>query len=176
MEKQPCKRQRFHSLEPNKIVQYEFTRNYVHYLVPALMEIKEKNSAKGNIHCDFKNVVKHEVDLAMVFSAQGFAWSNGLKLKLEKDHANVATNTTSFVENEADEGKDMEEMKEDIAIEENEDEEDIMKKQLRSLRRLIPGGEGICDEEMVAELESYISCLQIQVNVLQCLLAEAKKG
>ncbi|CAL0307009.1 unnamed protein product [Lupinus luteus] len=174
MEEQPCKRQRSHSLEPNKTVEYEFTRNYVNYLVPALMKIKKKNTANDNIHCDFKNVVKHEVDLAMVFSAQGFAWSNGLKLELQKGHANnvVATSTTSCVENEAGEVKDIE----DIAIEENEDEEDIMKKQLRSLRRLVPGGEGICDEEMVDEVESYISCLQIQVNVLQCLLAEAKKG
>ena len=204
MEGQPAKRRRVYSLEPNKVAQSVFTRNYVNYLVPALMKIKEKSYAEDCSHCDLKNV-KYEVDMAMVFSAQGFAWSHGLKAKLQRDHVNVAT-TTGFAENEAGEAssriynqnemvppdfpsnpssksqvdevlvskpecKDMPEMKNDFAREDNEDE-DMIKSQLRSLRMLIPGGEGMCDEQMVTELESYISCLQMQVNVLHCLLAE----
>ncbi|RHN64716.1 hypothetical protein MtrunA17_Chr4g0072121 [Medicago truncatula] len=145
---QQNKRRRVYSVEPNTIVQTIFARNYLSYLVPALMKIKENNiSSKENI----KNV-KYEVDMAMVSSAQGFAWSDGLKLKLQKEcNVNdVATNSRSIIENEA-----------------SEDEE-----KMKNLIRLIPGGEDICDEQVVNELESYIRCLQMQVNVLQCLLAE----
>ncbi|XP_061361742.1 transcription factor bHLH146 [Gastrolobium bilobum] len=206
MEGQPAKRRRVYSLEPNKRVQSMFTRNYMNYLVPALMKIREKGSAEDNSHFDIMNVVKYEVDMAMVFSAQGFAWSNGLKVKIQRDHVNVAT-STSFLENEAgSEGssriydqneivpldfssnpssksqeeilgskskcKDMPEMKKDLTKEDNEDED--INNQFKSLRRLIPGGEEMCDEQMVSEVESYISCLQMQVNVLQCLLAETR--
>lgn len=149
MEAQQNKRRRVYSMEPNKIVQSIFARNYLSYLVPALMKIKENNiSSKANSSSYIKNV-KYEVDMAMVLSAQGFAWSNGLKLKLQKEcHVNdVATNEAS---------------------EANEDEN-----KMKNLIRLIPGGEEIiCDEQVVNELESYITCLQMQVNVLQCLIAE----
>ena len=49
------------------------------------------------------------------------------------------------------------------------DEDEVIKGQLKSLRRLIPGGEEMCSEQMVTELQSYVSCLQMQVNILQCL-------
>ncbi|KAJ1433466.1 hypothetical protein SESBI_06000 [Sesbania bispinosa] len=190
MEAQPAKRRRVYSLEPNKIVmQSIFARNYLNYLVPALMKIKAKSSAEDNSrHCDIKNV-KYEVDMAMVFSAQGFAWSNGLKVKLERDHGNVATSTTSFLASHEGSSRIYDHqnevvtqdyfssnprtksqsdiLKKDLAREDNEDED-----KMKSLRMLIPGGEEMCDEQMVAELESYIRCLQMQVNVLQCLLAE----
>ncbi|KAK7329768.1 hypothetical protein VNO77_23947 [Canavalia gladiata] len=207
METQPAKRRRVYSLEPNKIVQTIFTKNYLNYLVPALMKIKEKSSLEDNRHCDMNNAVKYEVDMAMVFSAQGFAWSNGLKVKLQRDHVNAATSTSiPEVENEdAEESskiydqnetvsmdfssnpsskikveeilgskcecKDKPEMKRDLGREEDEDE-DIINRQLKRLGRLMPGGAEMCDEQMVAELESYVSCLQMQVNALQCLLAE----
>ena len=203
MEGQPAKRRRVYSLEPNKLVQAVFTRNYVNYLVPALTKIKERSLEEHKSHCDIQDVVKYEVDMAMVFSAQGFAWSNALKVKLQRDRGNVESGT-SFVENEGGEDssstnncdqnemappldfspnpssksqakilvsksnhKDMPRMKRNLAEEENEDE--IINSQLRSLRRLIPGGEEMCNEKMVAELESYISCLQMQVNILQYL-------
>lgn len=197
---QQPKRRRVYSLEPNKIVlQSIFARNYLSYLVPALMKIKEKSAAaKDTSHCDtdVNKDVKYEVGMAMVFSAQGFAWSNGLKVKLQRDHNNIATTSSGISENEASEcssrnicdqneivpldfssnsGSKSEscilpEMKRDLAREDNNEDED----KLKSLRRLIPGGEDMCDEQIAAELESYISCLQMQVNVLQCLLAETR--
>ncbi|XP_019431521.1 PREDICTED: uncharacterized protein At4g30180-like isoform X3 [Lupinus angustifolius] len=185
MEAQSPKRRRVYSLEPNKVVQEVFTRNYVRYLVPALVKIKESGSSEHNKHCDFHNVVKHEVGMAMVFSAQGFAWSDALKVKLLRGHANVdkgsslnicdqdvmvPMNLISSNSNPSSKSKyiDMPENKRNCLVgEENEDE--VTNNKLTCLRRLIPGGEKMCNEQMVVELESYISCLQMQVNVLQCL-------
>ncbi|KAJ1393057.1 hypothetical protein SESBI_35235 [Sesbania bispinosa] len=207
MEGQSAKRRRVYSLEPNKVVQATFTRNYMNYLVPALMKIKEKSSTEHNSYCDFQSVVKYEVDKAMVFSAQGFAWSNALKVKLQRDGVNVNSGSTGFVENKAggegsskvcdqnemvlpmdffsskSEAKnlmckskhnddDMPQMGKDLTGENDEDE--VINGQLRSLRRLIPGGEEMCHEQMVTELESYVSCLQMQVDILQCLAHESE--
>lgn len=146
METREAKRRRVYTVEPKKIVESIFARNYLSYLVPALMMIKEESSGKDNSQCDINKNVKHEVDMAMVFSTQGFAWSNGLKVKLQSDdHVNAIISSKSTSE--------------------NEDEDKLM-----SLRKLIPGGEKMGDEEIGSELESYIRCLQMQVNVLQCLL------
>ncbi|CAL5184512.1 unnamed protein product [Lathyrus oleraceus] len=58
----------------------------------------------------------------------------------------------------------------EILVEENDEDGEIVDEQLRCLRKLLPGGEEmVCDEEMVSELESYVSCLQMQVNILKCL-------
>ncbi|AES66925.1 transcription factor/transcription regulator, putative [Medicago truncatula] len=62
-----------------------FARNYLSYLDLTLTKIKENNnSSKDNNSNHIKNV-KYEVDIAMVFSAQDFAWGNILKLKLQKE-------------------------------------------------------------------------------------------
>ncbi|KAK7290049.1 hypothetical protein RIF29_04179 [Crotalaria pallida] len=198
MEGQSSKRRRVYSPQPKKVAQAMFTRNYVNYLVPSLMKIKESRSSsehKNDKHCDFQNVVKHEVDMAMVFSAQGYAWSDALKMKLLRAHHND-NSSTSLVENngacqhdkgssriypssKSKQGKvlvnidkskciDMKE-KEKVLKGEDNGEEVIINKQLKCLRRLIPGGEEMCNEQMVSELESYISCLQMQVNILQCI-------
>ncbi|KAI4335400.1 hypothetical protein L6164_014045 [Bauhinia variegata] len=197
MEGQPTKRRRVYSLEPNKIVQSMFTSKYVNYLVPALRKIKEKStSEEDNSPCDdIKTAVKYEVDKAMVFSAQGFAWSNALKVELQRG-TNGSRSTGSIVEIEGNEGSSRPcyqnemvsanpssmsenkklvscskvltvEIKENIVKGESE-KEDISSK-LWKLRRLLPGGEEMYDEEMIGELESYISCLQMQANILQCL-------
>ncbi|ESW10798.1 hypothetical protein PHAVU_009G238800 [Phaseolus vulgaris] len=190
MEGQPAKRRRVYSLEPNKVEQAAFARSYMNYLVPALMKIKERSSSED---CDIQNV-KYEVDMAMVHSAQGFAWSDALSVKLQRDRVNADSDTSSFGENyKVGEGSSrtcggqsgetvplnhfpsnlslkprnkhksmMPEMTRGLR-EEDEDE------QLKSLRMLIPGGEEMCSEEMVTELQSYVSCLQMQVNILQCL-------
>ncbi|WJX96606.1 hypothetical protein P8452_77786 [Trifolium repens] len=153
MESQQNKRRRVYSMEPNKIVQSIFARNYLSYLVTALMKIKENTSSTN----DISKIVKYEVDMAMVLSAQGFAWSNGLKVKLQREHVNNVATTSTILG-----------MEKDIVREDNEDDD----KKMKNLISLIPGGEEICDEQVVNELESYIKCLQMQVNVLQCLLAE----
>ncbi|KAK7347742.1 hypothetical protein VNO80_22281 [Phaseolus coccineus] len=208
MEGQVAKRRRVYSVEPNQIVRSIFTRNYLNHLVPALVKIKEKSSIEDSSHCDINNAVKYEVDMAMVLSAQGFAWSNGLKVKLQNDHFRVnAAKSSTFLDNEAGEGssracdknevvpmefssnpslkskvealgrkskcKELSEMERDLAREDDNEDEDI-NKQLKRLRRLIPGGEEMCDEQMGKELESYISCLQMQVNALQFLLPQTR--
>lgn len=147
-QEQNKRRRVVYSMEPNKIAQSIFAGNYLSYLVPALMKVKENPSFAKD---DNSSYVKYEVDMAMVLSAQGSAWSNGLKLKLQKDHVN--DKSSNVVVNE---GND-----------DNEDEE-----KMKNLIKLIPGGEEICDEQVVNEVESYIRCLQMQVNVLQCLLEE----
>lgn len=194
MEGQVAKRRRVYSVEPNQIVQSIFTRNYLNHLVPALVKIKEKSSIEDNNHCDINKDVKYEVDMAMVLSTQGFAWSNGLKVKLQSDHV-YAEKSTSFLENEAGQGSskiydknenvpmelssnlsskskcnDMSETKRDLAREDGEGED--INNQWKRLRKLIPGGEEMSDEQMASELESYIKCLQMQVNALQFLLPE----
>jgi hypothetical protein len=157
MESQQNKRRRVYSMEPNKIVLSIFARKYLSYLVPALMKIKENTSSTKD-HNDINKIVKYEVDMAMVLSAQGFAWSNGLKVKLQREHVNNVATTSTILG-----------MEKDLVREDNEDED----KKMKNLISLIPGGgEEICDEQVVNELESYIKCLQMQVNVLQCLLEE----
>ena len=64
--------------------------------------------------------------------------------------------------------------KRDLAREDDKEAEDI-NNQWKRLRRMIPGGEEMCDDEqMVSELESYINCLQMQVNALQFLLPHTR--
>ncbi|XP_047154367.1 transcription factor bHLH146-like [Vigna umbellata] len=208
MEGQVAKRRRVYSVEPNQIVQSIFTRNYLNHLVPALVNIKEKTSVEDSSRCDINSAVKYEVDMAMVLSAQGFAWSNGLKVKLRNDRGRVnAAKSSTFLENAVGEGsssaceknevvpmefssnpsskpkaealgskskcKEVSEMKRDLAREDDNADEDI-DEQWKRLRRLIPGGEEMCDEQMTKELESYISCLQMQVNALQFLLPQTR--
>ena len=176
MEGKPAKRRRIYSLEPNRIAQAMFATKYVNYFVPALMKIKENSSEGHKIspNCDdLKNSVRYEADKAMAFSAQGFAWSNALKINLEgisKSFVplNLSSNPSSEDKkllirtskglpeiNKNQEGMD-------------ESDEDISSR-LMSLRKLLPGGEEMYDEEVITESESYISCLQMQVNILQCL-------
>ncbi|KAF3452767.1 hypothetical protein FNV43_RR03200 [Rhamnella rubrinervis] len=51
---------------------------------------------------------------------------------------------------------------------ENEEEESV-KSRLTHLRKLLPGGNEIGDIELLTELASYITCLELQVNILDCL-------
>nr|ACU16327.1 unknown [Glycine max] len=203
MEGQPAKRRRVYSLEPTKVEQAAFARNYMNCLVPALMKIKERSSTSAEQHsvhsCDddnIQNVVKYEVDMAMVRSAQGYAWSNALSVKLQRNRVNVDCDTTSFGEGSPsrvcgqnyemvplsnfssnpslksnNKCKEMSEMKRGLREDDDGggDEDEVIKGQLKSLRRLIPGGEEMCSEQMVTELQSYVSCLQMHVNILQCL-------
>ncbi|MED6191530.1 hypothetical protein PIB30_001263 [Stylosanthes scabra] len=162
------KRKRVYCVEAKKVAESAFTRNYVNYLIPALT-----NSSSS----DFKNV-RHQVDMAMALSAQGFAWSHRLKLNLlqtddiHDHHAKVPTtveassSSSSKNRRQTDEKASSNDNPSSLEVieeeEEDEDEDEKMKSQMSSLRKLIPGGEKIVDEEMVTELESYISCLQMQ--------------
>nr|KYP62377.1 Uncharacterized protein At4g30180 family [Cajanus cajan] len=175
MEGQPAKRRRVYSLEPNKVEQAVFARNYMNYLVPALMKIKERSSSQHSGHCDdIQNVVKYEVDMAMVYSAQGYAWSNALSSsKICGQNCDEMVPLNHFPSNpslkSSNKRKDMLEIKKGLREDGDEENDEVINGQLKSLRRLIPGGEEMCSEQMVTELQSYVSCLQMQVNILQCL-------
>lgn len=52
---------------------------------------------------------------------------------------------------------------------EEEEEEESVKSRLAHLRKLLPGGNEIGDIELLTELASYITCLELQVNILDCL-------
>ncbi|KAH7544681.1 transcription factor bHLH146 [Ziziphus jujuba] len=52
-----------------------------------------------------------------------------------------------------------------------EEEERTIKNGLRQLRMVLPGGKEMGDDvELLTEIASYITCLQLQVNILQCLV------
>ncbi|XP_028751337.1 transcription factor bHLH146-like [Neltuma alba] len=175
MEGLAVKRRRVYSVEPNRIAEAAFARKYVSYLVPALTKMKESTESDS-----VKKAVKYEVDMALVLSAQGSAWSHALKLSLQQQNvvlnngalssssssASTTTKKAAMV-NECDQNLRM-------AAAADHDGEDggggEEKEAMRRLRRLVPGGEEICnDQEMLAELKSYVRCLQMQVNILQCL-------
>lgn len=173
MEGQKAKRKRVYSVEPSKVVQAKFTRNYMNYLAPALKKIKERRNSMEDKKVE--NVVKYEVDMAMVISSQGFAWSNALKSKLEKNGDEGSSRVNNFHQNQMSQvGFSKQDCSKsesnETLVEENDEDGEIVDEQLRCLRKLLPGGEEmVCDEEMVSELESYVSCLQMQVNILKCL-------
>ncbi|MQL78623.1 hypothetical protein Taro_011053 [Colocasia esculenta] len=61
-----------------------FSHNYVAYLLPALLKLSGVGSCRGNKSMEFEKLVRFEVDMALVLSASGFAWSHALKQKLEQ--------------------------------------------------------------------------------------------
>ncbi|KAF7838021.1 Transmembrane protein [Senna tora] len=138
-----------------------FERKYLNYIVPALMKMKQNKSSSiissvqegDNNHNDDNNnnkekvvLMRYEVEMAMVVSAQGFAWTNALERKLQDGLMVVSSNSSSS--KSSDESTKME-------LDEDEDIEE----QLKRLRRLIPGGEEMSDDQhMVSELRSYIRC------------------
>lgn len=183
MEGKLTKRRRIYSVEPNKIAQAEFARIYLSHLVPALMKLKNQKNMNITVQSSEKNnddekkscvdVVKHEVGMAMVWSAPpGFAWSKALKANVgivnedRHNNNNVPASPNNFSPNPMNTTGTSKSCVQNDNEDEQEEEEGFEK-----LRKLIPGGEemGEDEEEMVRELESYVSCLQMQVNVLQCL-------
>lgn len=50
-------------------------------------------------------------------------------------------------------------------------EERIVKKRMRQLRMVLPGGKEMGDDvELLTEIATYITCLQLQLSILQCLV------
>ncbi|KAJ7955804.1 transcription factor bHLH [Quillaja saponaria] len=210
------KRGRVYAVEPSKIAQAMFAKDYVNFLVPSLMKINSKLSSEENCsHFDLGTSVKYEVDMALVFSAQGFGWSNALKFKLQRDYANVGrsmfhtplsthlplssslhnistnshrTCTSSIVQNEAHDHQNAVtpvefspntsfrskvkkcRRKSKVLVQAKESEEEKMGNRLKNIRMLVPGGEEMSDEQVLAELGTYITCLEMQVNILHHLV------
>lgn len=188
MEEHMNKKRRIYSLEPRKTMQASFARKYVNYLVPALTKIsstKEMSSSSSDRCFDDnerqKNV-RHEVDMALALSAEGFAWSQALKDKLQLNivNNNISSSTTdaanqaNVTENamllkKPERAKGIIEMETGAVEEEGIESEEQM---MRYVRNVFPGGKEMMvdDDTLLCELGSYISCLELQVNILRSMV------
>ncbi|KAB1996670.1 hypothetical protein ERO13_D13G216400v2 [Gossypium hirsutum] len=149
-------RKRTYPMKSSKVIHSTtFTTKYASYLVPALTNIG-RSRASCDVDEETKKMVRYEVDMALALSAKGFAWSRALKHKLRlnyKDDDRVGDGHGEPVTKKP--------------KTEHEEEERMM-----CLRKLIPGGkEMMADDEMLlSELGSYVSCLELQVNILRSML------
>ncbi|XP_010548605.1 PREDICTED: uncharacterized protein At4g30180 [Tarenaya hassleriana] len=174
MEWQTNKRKRVFSLEPNRNPTAVFARKYADRLVPALkkMAANKPSSRDHHLQSKFERYVKHEVDMALALSAQDFAWSRFLRQKLSCPN-DITTSTTSSSSPQQTLGFD--EMKFLERSQENGEEEERggeIRKRLRELQKLLPGGEEMGVEETLSEIGSYIVCLELQMIVLKSLVQE----
>ncbi|KAF9662609.1 hypothetical protein SADUNF_Sadunf18G0072100 [Salix dunnii] len=213
-EQMSAKRRRVYPLEPNLIGQTMFVRNYVNHLVPALTKIRTCRSLDDNYGRDpeLDRSVRYEVDMAMVMSTPGFAWSRALKSRLHKNtsaggfhdpsiHHHASSNAGRFhdlsmhrpgilkkdvdhhclpnvtsqkkaapspngMANTNKKLKRRRTMKE--AAEQTEEEQ--FGNRLASLRSLMPGGNEMGVDELFSDMGSYITSLEMQVNILRCLV------
>ncbi|VVA99544.1 unnamed protein product [Arabis nemorensis] len=162
MEKQIInKRKRVCSLKPNKNPKAVFVRRYASHLVPALKKINMNTPSLQINHQSFEQTVKHEVDmaLALALSAQEFAWSHFLKHKLLSSPHEDPSFSSKIRERSS--------YKQD-----HEEERAEIKKRLKELQKLLPGGEEMNMEEMLSEIGSYIVCLELQMIVLKSLVQD----
>ncbi|GMJ15595.1 hypothetical protein like AT2G18969 [Hibiscus trionum] len=172
-------RKRVYPMKPEKTMQASFAAKYVNYLVPALTNIGKQASSSVDrcIDKEIERVVRYEVDMALALSAEGFAWSRALKRKLQPnvDDNNHEGKSQSYLARD-DHRSTMpvnyepvtKKLKGDPKTEAAEEE------RLTYLRKLIPGGSAemmVDDEILLSELGSYVSCLELQVNVLRSMLS-----
>lgn len=158
-----------------------FTKKYVNHLVPALMNITNKS---GSNKKQLEKFVRYEVDNALVSSAQGFAWSRALKLNLQSSSSSInnAPQNPSlppkFSQNPNQKNPKRSKRlrksrpKRNGGVEETtkETEEQQISQQLTNLRTLLPGGTDMGVNELLTEVGSYLVALEMQVNVLRCLV------
>ena len=172
------KGRRVFSIEPSKVAYTMFERNYVKHLMTSLVKISHQQQQQN-----FRKLVKFEVDMAMAQSASEFSWGIALKKKLLQRDQQVLGNgnengfdfSVQTVKKTSQENLGNEE--EDHHHEEEEEEEEEMENGLMKLRKIIPGGDnfsigGNLDEEddLLKQTESYVKCLELQVNVLRGLV------
>ncbi|KAK8520511.1 hypothetical protein V6N12_004446 [Hibiscus sabdariffa] len=169
-------------MEPWKIMQPSFAAKYVGYLVPALNNIGKQASPSVDRCIDTEKIVRYEINMALALSAEGFAWSHALKHKLRPnvDNHNHAGKSQSYLAHDDDHRNTIpvnhepaaKKLKVDPKRSETEAAEEE-EERLTYLRKLIPGGSGemmVDDEILLSELGSYVSCLELQVNVLRSML------
>ncbi|KAL9339344.1 hypothetical protein Peur_068359 [Populus x canadensis] len=208
-EQMSAKRRCVHPLEPSLIAQTMFVRNYVSHLVPALTKIKTCRLLDDNYGHDSEldESVRYEVDMALVMSTPGFAWSRALKCRLHKNtnagrfhdssihhHASLrrlSMHGPSILKNDADNhsspnitsqkraspspngkpkiNKRLKRARSNKEAAKQSDEEQIGSR-LASLRSLMPGGNEMGVDELFSDMGSYITSLEMQVNILRCLV------
>ncbi|KAG2266898.1 hypothetical protein Bca52824_073977 [Brassica carinata] len=94
--------------------------------------------------------------LALALSAQEFAWRHFLQHKLlSSPDENSKIIERASHKQDSEEGKEAE-----------------IKKKLKELQKLLPGGEEMNMEEMLSEIGSYIVCLEMQIIVLKSLVRD----
>lgn len=187
---------RVYSLQPNRWVRSSvFARRYVSYLLPALKKNKENEEycSKSDIH-ELEKIVGYQVNMAMVLSVsthREFGWTRALKQKLQTNclngkrflvpHPRVSKGL-SFLQNPRCSASYVPRRvirphfgaRMTLAVKENtkkDEEVEMISRKLTSLRRLLPGGNEMGDNEiLLEEVGSYVTCLQLQVTILRCLV------
>uniref|UniRef100_A0A1D1ZLI3 Uncharacterized protein At4g30180 n=2 Tax=Anthurium amnicola TaxID=1678845 RepID=A0A1D1ZLI3_9ARAE len=213
------KRTRLCTFEPNMVMLASFSHRYMAYLLLALFKVGTTGSCRGNKDKEIGKTVRFEVDMALVVSASGFAWSRALRVKLEQgmdvkklcwsSARQLITSHTSLSSKQKN-GFNMVEMLDQIwtvplitvtlspAISHHipvnpklrvrkadkskrvgwslnpkrkvarRDEELCCC--IRTLRRILPGGNVMGVGELLSEVRSYVICLEMQVSILRSLL------
>ncbi|KAJ6923449.1 hypothetical protein NC652_016931 [Populus alba x Populus x berolinensis] len=201
-----AKRRAVYSLEPNVIGKTLLARNYVNHLVSALMKIKEDD--KYGHDSELQKPVRYEVDMALVMSTPGLAWSQALRSRLHKninagrfhdshhDNSSASLKCPSMhgprvLKNDANaqgsprlspqmrissspngKAKTNKNLKRARSKKEEakQSEEEQIGSRVASLRSLLPGGMEMGDDELFSEMGSYITGLEMKVNILRCLV------
>ncbi|XP_072963575.1 transcription factor bHLH146 [Typha angustifolia] len=164
-----------------------FLHEYLSYLLPALSRVTVINSRRLTQGKEIEKTVRFEVDMALVLSTSGQKWSSCLKHKLEQGmnptkkphdaHACQPTTTLSSI-------SELSPFRPRLSrfpvsaratrpsrssgrrIRREEELGDVV----MSLRRMLPGGSEMALSELLAEVESYVVCLELQVNILKFLV------
>uniref|UniRef100_A0A1D1YAA8 Uncharacterized protein At4g30180 n=1 Tax=Anthurium amnicola TaxID=1678845 RepID=A0A1D1YAA8_9ARAE len=220
MEAQRSKWRRVYSFEPRMVMLANFSLRYFSYLMPVLHIIGKVRSSRRNTDKELEKIVNFEVNMALVASASGFAWSRALKRKLEKGmNAKKFRNVTSrqlvtsnlpftcthknafpvidifnelwafplisrplapisFQMSAKTRRRTHKATKSKIVFSASssrrklstEDEE--LCDRLRTLRKILPGGNDMGVVELLSEVGSYAVCLKLQVDILRSLLSD----
>lgn len=195
-EMQRSKRRRIYSLEPNATISYTgFPHKYASHLLPALTKATSLISRGGNKEADIEKMVRFEVDMALALSATGFKWSRALKRKLEQRMINSnqlrqpPTGHSRFARMSKHQMLDhllppLPVPRPLLLTEETRPKriwqrrscnkmsrgEKEFSYSMRILRGILPGGNDMGVFELLSEVESYVVCLELQVNILKSLV------
>ncbi|XP_073007850.1 transcription factor bHLH146-like [Typha latifolia] len=190
-EVQRSKRRRVYSFDVNATELANFSFKYISYLLPSLLRIARINSCstRGKDR-EMKKIVRFEQDMALVRSAGKFKWSRALKRKLDQATATSKPIMTSKLDSHCYfvqhleicppiprmlirincemnlKGYYMPSIQKKVMNTKKENPSDL----LVLLRRILPGGNELCVHELFSEVESYVTCLQLQVEVLRSLV------
>lgn len=175
------KRRRLHASELNSAVYTSFPRKYIGYLLPALLQA---TSCENNDQ-QLQTKVRFEVDMALVVSSGEFNWTRALKHKLGQQCVNTKSVSlevigTGIVRNRSDGlrlhphphiPRPIVEVRKTGTVKrlDQKDDEELGCR-MRKLRKILPGGREMSTWELLSEVESYVVCLQMQVDILRSLV------
>ncbi|XP_038984007.1 transcription factor bHLH146-like isoform X2 [Phoenix dactylifera] len=191
---QRSKRGRVYPLKPNAITYTGFTHKYVSHLLSALAKATTLFSCEGNKDENMEKMVRFEADMALVLSAGGFKWSRALKRKLEKSASSSQLHQLTTCQSSilrVNKRKTLDHRRTPLTIprppvptkanwpkrtcrrgsyNKKTGGEREFGCRIRILRRILPGGNEMDLCELLSEVESYVVCLQLQVNILKSLV------